>query len=166
MTPGRGCLTEVWLLASSLFSAQLAGQLGLPFSFACHFAPNLLDQALAAYRSDFRPSILHDAPHVMVAVSVLCADSDEEARRLSGASALNILQLRTGRFGLLPSPEDAAAYPFTPAETALVEDACRRISSKTPPPFTAAWSRCRSGQGPPRSCSRPEPTPTRRGSGR
>jgi luciferase family oxidoreductase group 1 len=71
--PGQGYLPEVWLLGSSLFSAQLAALIGLPFSFAYHFAPTLLDTALDTYRSTFRPSILHRRPKVMVAVSVLCA---------------------------------------------------------------------------------------------
>ena len=121
-TPGSGYLPEVWLLGSSLFSAQLAGILGLPFSFAYHFAPQLLDPALEAYRTNFRPSILHDEPRVMVAVSVLCAPSDQEAQWLAGSSALSVLQLRSGRLGLLPSPEDAEAYPFTSAERAVVDD--------------------------------------------
>ena len=121
--PGRGYLPEVWLLGSSLFSAQLAGVLGLPFSFAYHFAPALLDAALTAYRSNFRPSVLHAQPTVMVAVSVLCAPSQAEALWLSGSTALSILQLRTGRLGPLPSPEDAARYQFTDAERSIVEDA-------------------------------------------
>jgi luciferase family oxidoreductase group 1 len=121
-TPGSGYLPEVWLLGSSVFSAQLAGLLGLPFSFAYHFAPALLDAALDTYRSSFRPSILHSEPRAMVAVSVLCAPSDEEARWLSGSSALSILQLRSGRLGLLPSPSEAEAYPFTQAEKSMVEE--------------------------------------------
>jgi luciferase family oxidoreductase group 1 len=121
-TPGSGYLPEVWLLGSSLFSAQLAGILGLPFSFAYHFAPQLLDPALEAYRTNFRPSILHNEPRVMVAVSVLCAPTDQEAQWLAGSSALSVLQLRSGRLGLLPSPEDAEAYPFTSAERAVVDD--------------------------------------------
>src|SRR5665213_1963718 len=68
--PGRGYLPQVWLLGSSTFSAQLAGMLGLPFSFAFHFAPALLDPALEIYRSTFQPSLLLDGPRVMVAVSV------------------------------------------------------------------------------------------------
>jgi luciferase family oxidoreductase group 1 len=112
----------VWLLGSSLFSAQLAGQLGLPYSFAYHFSPGLLLPALETYRSAFRPSFLLAEPHAMVAVSVICAPTDEEARWLSGSSALSILQLRTGRLGLLPSPEEAANYEFSPAEAALVEE--------------------------------------------
>jgi luciferase family oxidoreductase group 1 len=121
--PGRGYLPEVWLLGSSLFSAQLAGILGLPFSFAYHFAPKVLDDALATYRSNFRPSVLQAEPRVMVAASVLCAPSETEARWLSGSTALSILQLRTGRLGLLPSPEEAAHYSFTNAERSMVEEA-------------------------------------------
>jgi luciferase family oxidoreductase group 1 len=120
--PGPGYLPEVWLLGSSEFSAQLAGLLGLPFSFAYHFSPGPLDAALAAYRSAFRPSSLLAEPQVMVAVSVICAPSEAEARWLAGSSALSILQRRSGRLGLLPSPEEAAAYPFSPAESALVEE--------------------------------------------
>jgi luciferase family oxidoreductase group 1 len=121
-TPGRGYLPEVWLLGSSLFSAQLAGQLGLPYSFAYHFAPGLIDQALETYRSSFRPSFLLGQPRAMVAVSVICASTDAEAAWLSGSSALSILQLRSGRLGLLPSPEEAGAYEFSPAELAIVEE--------------------------------------------
>jgi luciferase family oxidoreductase group 1 len=121
--PGQGYLPEVWLLGSSLFSAQLAGILGLPFSFAYHFAPNLLDSALATYRSNFRPSILHAEPRAMVAASVLCAPTEAEAQWLAGSTALSILQLRTGRLGPLPSPEEAAQYSFTAAEKSVVDEA-------------------------------------------
>ncbi len=121
--PGRGYLPEPWLLGSSTFSARLAGMLGLPFSFAYHFAPDQLDQALEQYRSGFRPSILLDHPRVMVAVSVLCAPSADEARWLAGPSALTILQLRTGRLGPVPTPEEAADYRFTRAEQRLVDAA-------------------------------------------
>jgi luciferase family oxidoreductase group 1 len=130
--PGSGYLPEVWLLGSSLFSAQLAGMLGLPFSFAYHFAPQLLDAALETYRTNFRPSILHDTPRAMVAVTVLCAPTDEEARWLAGSSALSTLQLRTGRLGALPSPEEAEAYSFTPAEAAMVEESMRSHVIGTP----------------------------------
>jgi len=121
--PGRGYLPQVWLLGSSTFSAQLAGMLGLPFSFAFHFAPALVDDAVALYRSNFRRTGLLDEPYVMVAASVLCADSDEEARWLSGPSALTMLQLRTGRLGPVVTPEEAAAYPWTDQERAVVESA-------------------------------------------
>jgi luciferase family oxidoreductase group 1 len=121
--PGRGYLPQIWLLGSSLFSAELAGILGLPYSFAYHFSPGHLDAALALYRSSFRPSGLLGQPHTMVAVSVLCAPSTEEARFLAESSALSILQLRTGRLGQFPSPEEAAAYPFSRAERVLVDEA-------------------------------------------
>lgn len=122
-TPGSGYLPEVWLLGSSTFSAQLAGILGLPFSFAYHFAPALLDPALEIYRSTFQPSLLLDRPRVMVAVSVLCAPTSEEARWLAGSTALSILQRRTGQVGLLPSPHDAEDYPFTQDERAVIDEA-------------------------------------------
>jgi len=121
--PGRGYLPQVWLLGSSTFSAQLAGLLGLPFSFAFHFAPDLVDQAIALYRSNFRPTGLLAEPYVMVAASVLCADSDDEARWLSGPSALTVLQLRSGKLTSVVSPEEAAAYPYTEQERALIEAA-------------------------------------------
>jgi luciferase family oxidoreductase group 1 len=121
--PGNGYLPEVWLLGSSTYSAQLAGLLGLPFSFAYHFAPTLVDEALKEYRSTFRPSILLDQPHAMVAVSVICAPTTDEALWLSGSSALSIVQMRTGRRGQLPSPEEAAAYEFTPDELVIAREA-------------------------------------------
>ena len=80
--PGAGLNVPVWLLGSSLFSAQLAGMLGLPYAFASHFAPDYLMDALAIYRSEFRPSQQLAKPYVMVGTSVVGADSEEEARRL------------------------------------------------------------------------------------
>jgi luciferase family oxidoreductase group 1 len=119
--PGRGYLPQMWLLGSSLFSAQLAGHLGLPFAFAYHFSPGPLDGAVAAYRSAFRPSPVLDTPRLMIGVAAICAPTEEEARWLSGSSALSVLQLHTGRLGPLPSPEDAAAYRFSPPEQDLVD---------------------------------------------
>ena len=121
-TPGSGYLPEVWLLGSSTFSAQLAGMLGLPFSFAYHFAPQLLDEALSLYRENFQASLLLDQPRVMVAVSVLCAPTASEAQYLAGSSALTALQRRAGAIGLLPSPDEAAAYPFSDEERAFVDE--------------------------------------------
>ncbi len=112
----------MWLLGSSTFSAQLAGLLGLPFSFAYHFAPGPAGPGGGAVPGRFRPSILLDEPYFMVAVSVLCAPSDEEARWLAGPSALSTLQLRTGRLGPVPTPEEAAAYRYTDQERAFIED--------------------------------------------
>jgi luciferase family oxidoreductase group 1 len=112
----------VWLLGSSTFGAQLAGALGLPFSFVYHFAPVLVDQALDVYRSNFQPSVILERPHVMIAVSVLCAPTNDEARWLSGSNALAIIQRSSGRMGPLPSPEEAAAYRLNPTESALVDE--------------------------------------------
>ncbi len=119
--PGRGYLPEMWLLGSSTFSARLAGLLGLRFSFAYHFAPDQMDPALEQYRSSFRPSVWLGRPHAMVAVSVLCAADQQEAEWLAGPSALTILQLRTGRLGPIATPEEAAAYRYSPQERALID---------------------------------------------
>jgi len=121
--PGRGYLPQVWLLGSSTFSARLAGMLGLPFSFAFHFAPALVDEAVALYRATFRHTGLLAEPYVMVAASVLCADTDAEAHHLAGPSRLTVLQLRQGAPAAVVSPEEAAAYPFSPEERALVDAA-------------------------------------------
>jgi luciferase family oxidoreductase group 1 len=115
-TPGRGDMPAIWLLGSSGFSAQLAGLLGLPFSFAHHFSAVNTDAALALYRKHFRPSQWLDKPYVMVAVNAICADTDERAESLSWPSALSFIRLRSGRPGPLPSPEEAAAYPYNELE--------------------------------------------------
>lgn len=120
--PGQGYLPQVWLLGSSLFSAQLAGLLGLPFSFAHHFSPRFTEPALDRYRESFRPSALLDRPHAMVAAAAICAPTEDQARRAAAPSLLSALQLRTNRFGPLPSPETAAGYPYTPEERAVVEE--------------------------------------------
>ena len=120
--PGRGYLPAMWLLGSSGYSAQVAGLLGLPFAFAHHFSPANTLPALALYRSRFRPSATLDRPYAMVAAAVVCAESDDRARWLAGSGALSFLRLRAGRPGPLPSPEEAAAYPYTDRERAFVED--------------------------------------------
>ena len=121
-TPGRGDMPAIWLLGSSGFSAQLAGLLGLPFSFAHHFSSANTVPALALYRQSFRPSRWLDRPQAMVAVSVICADTDERARWLSGPAALSFLQLRAGRPQPLASPAEAAAYPYSERERAFAAE--------------------------------------------
>jgi luciferase family oxidoreductase group 1 len=111
--PGRGDMPDIWLLGSSGFSAQLAGLLGLPFSFAHHFSAANTEPALALYRESFRPSRWLERPQAMVAVAAICADTDERAQWLSGPAALSFLQLRSGRPQPLATPEDAAAYPYS-----------------------------------------------------
>ena len=120
--PGRGYQPAMWLLGSSGFSAQVAGLLGLPFAFAHHFSPANTLPALALYRSHFRPSAVLDHPYAMVAAAVICADTDEKARWLAGSGALSFLLLRSGRPGPVPSPEEAAAYPYNDLERAYIED--------------------------------------------
>nr|MDT0662981.1 LLM class flavin-dependent oxidoreductase [Micromonospora sp. DSM 115978] len=115
-TPGRGDQPAIWLLGSSGFSAQLAGRLGLPFSFAHHFSAANTLPALALYRQNFRPSRWLDRPYAMVAVNAVCADTDERAEWLAGPSVLSFLRLRSGRPQPLATPEEAAAYPYTEAE--------------------------------------------------
>jgi len=119
--PGRGLMPEIWLLGSSTYSAQLAGMLGLPFSFAYHFSPEPLDSALKAYRSNFRPSSVLEGPRVMIGVSVLCAPSTEEAIWLAGPSRLAMALQRQGRPSTLPSPEEAAGYAYSDAQLAEIE---------------------------------------------
>jgi luciferase family oxidoreductase group 1 len=114
--PARGNRPALWLLGSSDYSAQVAGMLGMPFAFAHHFAGGNTLPALSAYRRAFRPSGSYEAPYVMLGVNVVCAETDERARFLAGSGALAMLRLRTGRPGLFPTPEEAAAHPFTPFE--------------------------------------------------
>lgn len=112
---------SIWLLGSSGYSAQLAGILGLPFSFAHHFASAYTEPAVQLYRDTFRPSAVLDEPYVAVGAAVLAADTDEKARWLHGPSRLQMLFRRTGRTAPLCSPADAEAYPWTPAERAAAD---------------------------------------------
>jgi luciferase family oxidoreductase group 1 len=121
-TPGRGDMPDIWLLGSSGYSAQLAGLLGLPFSFAHHFSSANTVPALALYRENFRPSRWLAEPRAMVAVSTICADTDERAQWLSGPAALSFLRLRAGRPQPMASPEEAAAYPYTEQERQFASD--------------------------------------------
>jgi luciferase family oxidoreductase group 1 len=118
--PGRGYRPAVWMLGSSDFSARVAGTLGLPFSFAHHFASHNTVAALEIYRDAFRPSEDLDSPYAMIGVPVICAETDDRARWLSGPSALSFVRLRQGRPMQLSSPEEAAEHVFTPAEREIV----------------------------------------------
>jgi luciferase family oxidoreductase group 1 len=120
--PGRGNEPAIWLLGSSGFSAQLAGLLGLPFSFAHHFSSANTVPALELYRSSFRPSRWLSEPYAKIAVNAICADTDERARYLSGPAALAFLKLRKGAPEPLATPEEAAAYPYDAQERAFADD--------------------------------------------
>lgn len=119
--PGEGADVQIWLLGSSGYSAQLAGELGLPFSFAHHFAPQNTLAALELYRSSFEPSAVRSEPCVLLGANVLVADTDERARWLASPSGLAWVQLRRGRPQPYPSPEEAAAHPWTSEERAVAE---------------------------------------------
>ncbi|MFN4113262.1 MAG: LLM class flavin-dependent oxidoreductase [Sphingomonadaceae bacterium] len=103
-TPGHGADVAMWMLGSSLFGAQLAARMGLPYAFAAHFAPDHLDAALALYRREFQPSSALQKPHVMVAMTVICAETDTEAELLASSQAQSFVRLRTGQPGRLPPP--------------------------------------------------------------
>ena len=114
--PGRGEKPELWLLGSSTSSAEIAGVLGLPFAFAHHFSPANTLPAVAAYRERFRASPVLEAPYVMIAAAVMCADADDEARDLHGSTELYTLRLSRGSLGRVPSPDEAASYLYTETE--------------------------------------------------
>ena len=103
-TPGHRADVELWMLGSSLFGAQLAAQLGLPYAFASHFAPDHLDAALALYRERFRPSPALEQPHVMAAMTMIVAETDAEAALLASSQQQSFVRLRTGSPGKLPPP--------------------------------------------------------------
>lgn len=121
--PGAGLRVPVWLLGSSLFGARLAAQLGLPYAFASHFAPDAMDEALAIYRREFRPSAAWPAPHALLALNVVAAASDAEARRLFTTQQQSFVNLRRGQPGLIPPPIDDIDAYWTPAERSGVERA-------------------------------------------
>jgi luciferase family oxidoreductase group 1 len=121
--PGAGLDVPVWLLGSSLFSAQLGAALGLPFAFASHFAPDAMDQALAVYHRDFRPSRHLSQPHAMLALNVVAAATDAEAKRLFTTAQQSFVNLRRGKAGLIPPPIDDIEAYWEPHEKLGVENA-------------------------------------------
>jgi luciferase family oxidoreductase group 1 len=120
--PGAGLQVEVWILGSSLFGAQLAAALGLPYAFASHFAPDLLDEALAVYRARFRPSKYLAQPYAMVGCNLFAADTDEEARLLATSMMQSFIALRSGRPGLLPPPDASFERRAGAVERAMIDE--------------------------------------------
>ena len=114
--PGAGLKVPIWILGSSLFGAQLAAALGLPYAFASHFAPAQMMEAIEAYRENFRPSPDLSVPYVMLGVNVIAADTDDEARRLLTSLQQAFVNLRRGRPGLLPPPVDGFEQQLDPFE--------------------------------------------------
>ena len=120
-------LPPVWLLGSSDYSARLAGRRGLGFAFAHHINPYGADEAAQTYRENFTPSEQQTEPRMIITASVICADTTARAEELAGSLDLTWLRLRSGRPGPLPSPEEAAAYPYTLMERAQVQADRERI---------------------------------------
>lgn len=119
--PGIGTEVPVWLLGSSLYGAQLAAYLGLPFAFASHFAPAMLMQALEIYRAQYRPSVRHPEPYAAVGLNIVVADTDLEAQRLFTSIQQRFLGMQRGQRGLLPRPIDSMDTLWTPSEKLGVE---------------------------------------------
>lgn len=119
--PGAGLHVPIWLLGSSLFSAQLAGMMGLPYAFASHFAPDYLMEALRVYRANFRPSEQLDRPYAMVGVNVVAAETDDEAHYLFSSQQIQSVNMMRGKRDPLPPPiADIETY-WTPQEQMSVE---------------------------------------------
>jgi len=129
--PGAGSEVPVWILGSSLYGAQLAAALGLPYAFASHFAPADLDPAIAIYRERFRPSRQLSMPYVMLGVSVCAAETDAEAKRLFTSVQQAVINLRSGRPGQLPPPSDDITSILDDRGKAILDSvfACAMVGS-------------------------------------
>ena len=130
--PGAGTNVPIWILGSSLFGAQLAAHLGLPFGFASHFAPDHLDQALAIYRQEFQPSATLAKPYAMACIGVVAADTDLAAQRLATSLQQSFVLLRRGTPAPLPPPVDSMQGYWNAAERAGVEHAFREAIVGSP----------------------------------
>ena len=119
--PGKGHMPQIWMLGSSDYGARTAGMLGLPFSFAHHFAAHNTVAALAIYHQNFTPSTGLFEPYASIGVNVVAADTDEEARYLAGSGLLSFLRLRQGRPGPMPTPQEAAEYDYNAAEQQMID---------------------------------------------
>ncbi|MBS0253664.1 MAG: LLM class flavin-dependent oxidoreductase [Proteobacteria bacterium] len=120
--PGAGASPEMWILGSSTYGAQLAAMLGLPYGFASHFAPAMLDAAIATYRQLFRPSAVLQHPHVMIGCNVFAADTLEEARFLATSTQQSFVALRSGQTpGRLPPPQEGYYERLPEAQRAMLD---------------------------------------------
>ena len=120
--PGEGLDVPLWILGSSLFGAQLAAELGLPYAFASHFAPAALGQALEIYRSRFKPSVQLERPYVMLGVNVFGAETDGAGRRLFTSLQQAFVNLRRGHPGKLPPPDDSFVERLTPGDRQMIDE--------------------------------------------
>jgi luciferase family oxidoreductase group 1 len=125
-------LPPIYLLGSSDYSAQLAGQIGAAFAFAHHFANFDAVEAMRLYRDNFRPSPAHAKPYAILATHVVCADTDAEAERLASTVELNFVRRAKGEYVPLASPEEAAAYDYTPIDKARIAQNRSRLTVGSP----------------------------------
>ena len=130
--PGQGTEVPIWLLGSSLYGAQLAAYLGLPFAFASHFAPDMLMQALQIYRATYKPSERHPKPHAMVGLNVIVAPTDEEARMLFTSAQQRFLGMVRGHRGKFPPPVASMDGLWTPTEEMQVQRMLREAVVGSP----------------------------------
>jgi luciferase family oxidoreductase group 1 len=130
--PADVALPPIYLLGSSDYSAQLAGQIGAAFAFAHHFATFDAAEAMRLYRDNFRPSVSHDKPLAILGTHAVCADSDEEAERLALTVDLNIVRRAKGEYLPLASPDDAAAYDYKPVDRSRIAQNRARMSVGSP----------------------------------
>ena len=121
-TPGAGSKVPLWILGSSLYGAQLAAKFGLPYAFASHFAPQMLEQALEVYRSNFKPSAQLDKPYVMLGFNICGSDTDAAAEYLASSGAQALRNLRYGRPGKLPPPVDGFVASLNPMERSMLAE--------------------------------------------
>ncbi len=133
-------LPPIWLLGSSDYSANVAAELGLGFAFAGHFSPDAPERAMRLYRERFQPGALAK-PHAILALSVFCADTEDQAERMASSVLLSFAQLRAGRPGRMPSPEQALAHVYTPEEQTTVAQFRRLQILGTPERVRAAIER-------------------------
>lgn len=129
--PGSDTNVPLWILGSSLFGAQLAAELGLPYGFASHFAPQALDAALKIYRERFKPSEQLSAPYALVGMNVIAAETDEEARRLATSQQMSFANMLRGVRGLMQPPIDDIERYWSPQEKAQASQmlACSVVGS-------------------------------------
>ena len=129
--PGEGLNIPIWILGSSLFGAQLAAMLGLPYAFASHFAPQMMIEAIEVYRDRFEPSNQFDEPYVMLGFNAFAADGDEEAQLLATSLMQAFVNLRTGRPTQLPPPQEGYAETLPAPARAMLDEvlSCSAIGS-------------------------------------
>lgn len=140
-TPGRGARVEMWMLGSSLFGADLAARLGMPYVFASHFAPDHLDAALAHYRQRFQPSEWLDKPHAAAAMTVFAAETDAEAELIATSQQQSFVRLRSGNPGKLPPPVAGYCETLAPSAQSLLAHIGQASAIGSPATVRAAIGR-------------------------